>query len=179
MRACGVEAAIGFGSLVCRIGPDERRDVVAFCGPHNMGLILPNGQAGFHCWLRYPDWIFDPCVGDWRGLDPVAMEQMTFGQSLDAPVWTVELPNYWLKRSAEVEAVWRPVGTPGLGEAWYAPFFGDPDVMRRRVRDVHEDIGPEVASAIEMLAVMAGFDRPSGEPTVYPLKFRSRVVRQQ
>ena len=51
VRANGIDCSIGFGGLVLRVGPDERRDTVAFCGPGNLGMT---GTNGFHCWGPLP-----------------------------------------------------------------------------------------------------------------------------
>jgi hypothetical protein len=146
----GADVRIGFGGLVARVGPDERRDVVAFCGPRNMGAIHgPSGYAAFHCWLRYTDqnreWIFDASLSEWPSLDAVRTEREVFGAALPPIQWTVTLPRYWLKPAAELELTWRMDGTPKLGKAWYGPFSGDADVVMQRIRTVHEDVGPQIA----------------------------------
>lgn len=51
-------------TLVCRVGPVPRSDVVAFCGPANAGF----GQL-FHAWAEVDDYLLDFSVGDWRRLD--------------------------------------------------------------------------------------------------------------
>ena len=55
---------------------------------------MSSGLIGFHCWLRYQDWIFDHSGGDLRGLDAVASQQIAFGKLLSPMHWTVTLPPY-------------------------------------------------------------------------------------
>jgi hypothetical protein len=181
-RAAGVDVSIGFGGMVARVGPDARRDVVAFCGPHNMGVVFPGDHAGFHCWLRYRDWIFDSSVGEWSRLDSAEterIEQEVFGQALPPTRWTVSFPNYWFKPASELELAWRPEGTPELGAAWYGPFLGDPDAIMWRVRQVHEDAGQEIANGLAKIfnAYCEQHDIPRQHgDRVYPLKFRAVSV---
>jgi hypothetical protein len=180
-RMGGVDVSIGFGGLVARVGPDERRDVVAFCGPHNMGVIhRPTGHAAFHCWLRYQDWIFDASLSEWPTLDAVRSEQETFGTTLPPVQWTIMLPRYWLKPAAELELAWRADGTPELGKAWYGPFFGDGDVIMQRIRDAHEDVGQQIAAGLARIC--NAFCEQHGYPNrfngqVYPLKFWAMTMR--
>jgi hypothetical protein len=178
-RACDIDVTVGFGGLVARVGPDEKRDVVAFCGPYNMGFILPNGYAAFHCWIRYQDWSSIPVSASGTPPTAVACEQQTLGTALAPVQWTVTLPSYWLKPAAELELVWRPEGTPALGEAWYVPFRGDPEVIMRRIRSVHEDVGRQIAGGLSRIfnayCDQHGIDRQR-EDRVYPLEFRVRVA---
>jgi hypothetical protein len=116
LQNCNVDANLHIGSLLCRVGPDDHRDVVAFCGPGNAGY-----GHGFHAWLGVGDDIIDFSVGEWRGLDPVAHEIAMGMNPMDPVQWTVTLPNYWRKPRAEVVDPWRSVGTPELGEAGTAP----------------------------------------------------------
>jgi hypothetical protein len=179
--ASNVDVTIGFGGLLARVGPDPQRDVVAFCGPHNMGFILPNGHAAFHCWLRYQDWIFDASLDEWPHLDSVGTELVTFGEALPPIQWTTTLPHYWLKPAAEVELAWRPQGTPAIGEAWYGPFHGDGEIIMQRIRSVHADVGRQIASGLAHIC--NAFCEQHGYPNrfdgrVCPLRFRALTVRQ-
>ena len=84
LQNCNVDASLHIGSLLCRVGPDERRDTITFCGPGNAGR-----DEGFHAWIEVGDHILDFSVGDWRGLDPVANE-IAAGLTPGEPVqWTV------------------------------------------------------------------------------------------
>jgi hypothetical protein len=178
--ACKLDASIGFGALLCRIDPDEMRDVVAFCGPCNVGFINPNGESGYHCWLRHEDWIFDASVGEWHGLDPVKSEITVLGRaSFGPPQWTITLPDYWLKNAREAEQAWRPEGTPALGEAWYGPMLGDPNIVMNRLREVHEDVGKNIAACLTQ--IFNNYCRQHGighvrDDEVYPLKFRTATA---
>jgi hypothetical protein len=182
IRANSIDCSIGIGSLLCRIGPDERRDVVAFCGPDNMGTILPNGDVAFHCWVRYRDWVFDSSVGSWKSIDAVACELLASVQvPLLPPRWTIELPGYWLKAADEVELAWRPRGTPELGKAWYGPFFGDHEEVIQRIKMMHEDVGATIAKGLSAIfndyCQRKGIARRHDPDRIYPLKFRTMTLR--
>jgi hypothetical protein len=182
-RMGGVDVTIGFGGLIARVGPDPYRDVIAFCGPRHMGCIAPNGHTAFHCWLRYRDqeeWIFDASVGEWSTLDAVRIEQEAFGTALPPPQWTIALPDHWLKPAAELELSWRMEGTPPLGEAWYGPFYGDADIVMQRIRDVHEDVGQQIAAGLARIC--NAFAERHGYPNrfnghIYPLRFWAMTVQ--
>jgi hypothetical protein len=178
IHACGVDVFFGFGSLVARIGPDEERDVVAFCGPHNAGCVLPNGYAAFHCWIKYQDWIFDPSLSEWKNLNTPATELAAFGYMLPPPQWTIDLPRYWLKPAAELELPWQSTGTPALGQAWYGPFCGDPEIITQRIRRAHSEFGPHIVSALATACDQQGAPRFDGDP-LYPLKFQARVAKKR
>jgi hypothetical protein len=49
-----IPCRIALGGLVYRIGPDPVRDVVAFCGPGNVGCMRGPVLAG-HTWLEVGD----------------------------------------------------------------------------------------------------------------------------
>jgi hypothetical protein len=154
-RASGIDAEIGVGGLLVRIGPDPMRDMVAFCNINNAGGMRPTGMAGFHCWLRCGDWIFDPNVGDWKRLDPVATEAAVgMPTTLGDAQWAIDLPRYWLKCACEVEAPWELRGTPELGRAWYTHLFGPREhvaEMAARICRTHEDIGVEIPRGVDHL----------------------------
>ena len=159
MCRVGIDASLHVGSLLCRVGHDEYRDVVAFCGPGNAGF----GQ-GFHAWIEVGDDISDFSVGDWRGLDPVAIER-AMGLTPGEPVqWTVTLPSYWRKPRRSVVDPWWPVGTPALGQAWYGPYDDDPFPMGERVHRVVDAFGAQIAEAVEKVqarfAEQQGLERP-------------------
>jgi hypothetical protein len=129
--------------------------------------------------VRHKNWIFDATVGEWQRLDPVKSEIAVLGRApLGPPQWTVTLPSYWLKDSVEVEQAWRPHGTPALGEAWYGPMQGDPNIVMDRIRHAHEDAGKNIAACLAQIfndyCRRHDIDRVRDD-VVYPLKFRFRV----
>jgi hypothetical protein len=91
LRSCGINVAIGLGSVVCRVGPDPRRDVVAWCGRLNRGELL-NGCFAGHCWLYHGNHIYDPTVGSLRDLEPDTLEIAISGKLLGAVQWDITLP---------------------------------------------------------------------------------------
>jgi hypothetical protein len=182
IRANGVNAAIGIGSLLARVGPHPGRDVVCFSNGRHMGEILPDGSAVFHCWVRHHDWIFDSSLRDWQRIVREGDEVMLPGMTPLPPVqWAVELPRYWFKHSRELEMQWRPTGTPELGQAWYGPWFGDPEEIMRRIRMAHEDAGPQIANGLALIfndyCARKGIPRQHDD-RIFPLKFEALAVRQ-
>jgi hypothetical protein len=183
VRVSNVQARIGIGGLIARVGPDPWRDVVAFCGPGNVGGMEPHsGVPVFHCWLCYENWIFDPSVGEWRDLDPVACELAAFGKALPVVQWDITLPSYWLKPTAEVEGAWRPHGAPELGKAWYGPFCGNPAALIKAFAATHRECGQQIADTIarnwNAYAESHSFDVTPQDDTVYPLQFRIRCAKR-
>ena len=188
IRSCNIDVEIALGSMLCRVGPDPQRDVVAFCGPMNKGQIYNNQFAG-HCWLYHADMIYDPSVGSWRDLDAVKTEMQAFGHSLGVVQWDVTLPSHWFKPVTDLERPWRPIGTPEIGKAWYGPFVYDiadtvADTaniveMVRRFSSLQEDIGQQIVTGISN--IKREFGRYHGIPyeeednTVHPLQFKIRV----
>jgi hypothetical protein len=182
IRSSGLDASIAIGSALIRVGPHPKYDTVAWCGRNNVGEIF-HGVPLFHCWIRYQDLIFDPTVGTWRGVDECALERQMSGMpgfgEVGPPVrWDIDdLPSYWLRPAAELEGPWRLNGTPEPGVAWYGPFRGDAEIAKRRLQDIHKQVGHEIATGIESLkssfAAKHGHDYRRDD-TVYPLRFSIR-----
>src|SRR5262245_46348702 len=61
----GIAATLALGGMIYRAGPDEYRDVMAFCGPGNAGTKLPGGLLG-HYFIISGDDIVDFSPGDWK-----------------------------------------------------------------------------------------------------------------
>ena len=116
---------------------------------------------------------------DWHRGDPVANELTAHGRALPPPQWSVELPNYWFKHREELELTWCPQGTPELGQAWYGPWFGDPEPMMTRIRNAHEDAGPPICSQIARIC--DDYCERRGIPSqhddrLYPIEFEVMTV---
>jgi hypothetical protein len=81
---------------------------------------------------------------------------------------------------AEVGLAWRPRGTPALGEVWYGPMFGDANIVMNRIRELHEDVGREIAAGLARMfndyCRRHGIERERDD-TVYPLKFLALAMR--
>jgi hypothetical protein len=114
-----LSAALKFGGMVYRAGPDEERDVIAFCGRNNLGWSLRGQGVLGHYFLTYGDDIVDFSVGDWKSTDCVGAELEVFGKALGDIVWTAPpLPEFFWQSKASL----KPDGkkfTPELGRAWY------------------------------------------------------------
>jgi hypothetical protein len=126
LKDLGISAVIVLGGMVYRTGPDEVRDVVAFCGPRNSGITI-NGHFLGHYWVQVNDDIVDFSVGDWRvdttGSTGIADYYPPGAPKLDPIQWTVTaVPDFfWAHRSSFSG----PGTTPELGKAWYTGFVGD------------------------------------------------------
>ena len=67
LRLLGIPATLTLGGMVYRVGPDPRRDVVAFCGPGNVGQFISGQGILGHYWIESGSDVIDFSVGDWRG----------------------------------------------------------------------------------------------------------------
>ncbi|MET4034930.1 MULTISPECIES: hypothetical protein [unclassified Bradyrhizobium] len=176
LKSCGIDGSLHIGSLVCRVGPDERRDVVAFCGPQNAGY-----GRGYHAWIEIADDIIDFSVGDWSRADPTDAER-SLGLDPWGPVqWTVTLPSYWCKPRDTLVDPWRPVGTPALGEAWYGPYDDDAMAMYARVREALDHFGPQIADAIDTIQARYAAEHGLQAPTdkVEPLGWITPIIESR
>jgi len=114
------------GGMVYRAGPDEYRDVVAFCGPGNVGTIktAEHHMLG-HYFVVSGDDIIDFSVGDWKETITAGKmsEVMVPGvDPLGAIQWTAPpLPEFFWAPRARFEPV-PEMRTPELGQAWYTGF---------------------------------------------------------
>jgi hypothetical protein len=148
LRLAGVEAQRCIGGMIYRAGPDERSDVVAFCGPGNVGRFK-DGMFMGHMWLRAGDALIDFSSGDWRG------EVEAFGPLIDdgyaklGPIqWTADPPAFFwgLWDSFMPPRINGTVWTPELGRAAYTGFHGTAEERRKL-----DDISPEMKPMIELL----------------------------
>jgi hypothetical protein len=157
------------GGMVYRAGPDERRDVLAFCGPGNQGATVKGHFLG-HYWIVDGNDFIDFSVGDWKENAKMcgeewfrAAEQQLCGESLDALQWTApDLPDFFWTHKDNVTVSWDVncrQGTPSLGKAWYAGFCGDSETAKRfanLLRDVAPTMKryvPHIRKAIEHYAL--------------------------
>jgi hypothetical protein len=65
MRTLDIPATYALGGMIYRAGPDERADVVPFCGEGNVGRRGSRGILA-HYFIVSGDNIVDFSVGDWR-----------------------------------------------------------------------------------------------------------------
>jgi hypothetical protein len=120
-----IPAQPALGGLIYRVGPDEHRDVVAFCGPGNVGTLMEGGLLG-HWFIVSGDDIVDFSVGDWTDLSGIS-EFMTGQPALGPIQWTISPPNFFWDHRNQFRRI-PPAFTPELGRAWYTGFDGEPDI---------------------------------------------------
>lgn len=115
----GVDMTVG--SLLYRAGYDPSRDVCAFHGPGNVGVIDPNGYFLGHVWLEMWGEIIDFTCGDWNSV--TAADADVWETGFGEIEWVKPPPQFvWANKSL---FDWQPIGAPKLGECWYGPFWGD------------------------------------------------------
>jgi hypothetical protein len=157
LQRLGFDASISIGGLVYRVGPDPRRDVIAFGGRYNAGLMV-NGYPLFHTWNEVDADLIDFSVGDWRTFasapDTWMMEQQIFGETLGPLQWRIpEPPAFWWRPIRNVrDDVWNVGGTPELGRVWYGPITQDAaEVVAQQFFAVHAELKDELGPVIEMM----------------------------
>jgi hypothetical protein len=154
----GIESRICIGSMLHRAGPDPWRDVVAFCGPGNVGCISPGGGFQGHVWLQTDNDRIDFTLVDWRDASGIEEDGILSGdadyglkianEQMGAIQWTApSLPDYF----------WQPIAsfpkwkqwtsgskgdvTPSLGEVWYGGFRGSQtQEANRRFQNITRDL---------------------------------------
>src|SRR5580704_9235439 len=129
----GLPVQIAAGGLLYRAGPDPSRDVVAFCGPGNLGYSDPQHGIVGHYWLTIGDQIIDFTPGDWPLLECGDMCFDETDAALGEIQWEVYPPDfYWVSRY-EVAGTYGVAGTyaetldrctPALGKVWYTGWRG-------------------------------------------------------
>jgi hypothetical protein len=123
--ALNVDVTPAVGGMIFRAGPDQYRDVVAWCGAGNLASRTPTGGVLAHYYLTGGNDIVDFSVGDWK-TDSVNLPDACFGKTVDlGPVrWGVELPDYfWGNRSSFERDT--DAKTPAIGRAWYGGCTGE------------------------------------------------------
>jgi hypothetical protein len=142
-----IAAKIALGGMIYRTGPDERRDVVAFCGENNTGVKTALGLGG-HYFLISGDNIVDFSVGDWKADSAHAPEhEHLMGLAPTEPAhWEIEPPDFfWAERSAFTPR--DGTFTPELGRAWYTGWSGEPPDFDR----LFDDFEPTLKSVTKHL----------------------------
>jgi hypothetical protein len=125
----GLPVSIAAGGLLYRAGSDPTRDVVAFCGPGNLGYFDPQHGVVGHYWITIGDQIIDFTPGDWPQLKCGDLCFDETDAALGDIQWEVYPPDfYWISRHA-VAAYPRPnetidTCTPALGKVWYTGWRG-------------------------------------------------------
>lgn len=145
LEIIGLPAKMEIGSMVYRCGPDPERDVVAFCGPGNMGMIAPDGYFIGHIYVQSDTDLIDFSVGSWREesdkMEGVCVaDRRPDGTSPGPAQWTAPpLPDFiWADRATE-KAKWRKGGTPELGEWWFGPTNGPLPAITPPILETVED----------------------------------------
>jgi len=118
----GIPATLTLGGMVYRAGPDPHRDVVAFCGPGNVGQFVSGQGILGHYWIESGSDVIDFSVGDWRG-DMTPDLSLEPDDQLGPIQWAVDPPDFlWLAR---VDLGPTPGQyAPELGKAYYTGWRG-------------------------------------------------------
>jgi hypothetical protein len=122
----GILPRITLGGLVYRVGPDQRRDVVAFCGVGNGGAIV-NGVFAAHYFLTTDAGeIIDFSVGDWKDDIHLNSAVLPEAEARLGPIqWSIDPPDFHWDVASKFQRSANSGHTPELGRAWYTGFSGD------------------------------------------------------
>jgi hypothetical protein len=131
LKRLGFVPRVELGSVLYRAGPDTRRDTQSYAGPNNMGCIVPDYGFVGHAWLRlgadlvdFSDWVRMAEVG-YIALVEMADAGHDIAQAelaLGRVQFDVIPPDYLWQLAAPLQAAWRPISSPEIGEFWYGPF---------------------------------------------------------
>ena len=135
LHQLGWEPDVTIGGLLYRAGPDPLRDIVAFCGPNNHGMMLGGRFLG-HLWLKVHGATVDFTPLDWRRLYRPR-------GGLGSVVWQYAPPSL-IWAAADVFG-WQSQGAPEPGQLWYCPWTGDYPPLycdHRRFTDVADKFAP-------------------------------------
>jgi hypothetical protein len=115
----GMNPRTVMGSMIFRVGQDEKLDTVAFSGPGNVAVV----PGLFHVWLEVGGDIVDFSCGDWREdaslVEALSRRTETSEAGLRPINWEINPSEYIWQPSEELTSPWKPQGTPKLGEMWY------------------------------------------------------------
>jgi hypothetical protein len=149
----GFEAELTAGSLLFRAGFDPTRDVCAFHGPNNTGIVDRNGFLLGHIWLEMDGEIIDFTSGDWDAITAADADIEPTG--LGEVVWVRSPPEFvWANKTL---FKWKPVGAPELGECWYGPFSSEISIPPNDL--IAEAIAATEVTMRENLTTLNLFDR--------------------
>jgi hypothetical protein len=180
---CWLRAAIGYktltnlgwsprvelGGVLFRVGPDPRRDVVAFCGRGNYGYAVEGGMLG-HVWLRLDEDLIDFSCKDWPRLYKPDDE-------LGPVQWQVQPPSViWADR--DLFSDWQREGTPDLGKVWFCPWRGPPPALFSdfdRFLAPAETFGDIIASNIARLCLAERVSDYRKDPAGYSARWHHRM----
>jgi hypothetical protein len=135
----GIEAQRCVGGMVYRAGHDERRDVMAFVGPSNVGCFHKGYFKG-HMWLKVGDTLVDFSPGRWKSEADI-LDHVIDDGGLGPIDWVAEPPKYFW---GPWDSFMAPAGvagtfwTPPLGRAVYSGFFGS-EAERRSLNDLPDE----------------------------------------
>lgn len=149
LKLAGIEAHRCIGGMIYRAGPNESSDVLAFCGPGNVGRFKDGNFMG-HMWVRAGDALIDFSPGDWRNMVDAFGPLIDDGFEKLGPIrWTADPPAFFwgpwdgfMPPSGIDGTTW----APELGRAAYTGFHGTAEERRRL-----DDVSPEMKPMIEML----------------------------
>jgi len=133
LRTLNIPAELMIGAMIYRAGPDERRDVIAFCGPHNQAYLrgidadlergirnipgIDNGGFLGHVWIKSRNSLVDFSPSDWPALAEVFQDM----DGLGAIEWQAKPPAFYWQSWESLTEPWRPTGSPEIGRVWYKP----------------------------------------------------------
>jgi hypothetical protein len=121
-RRLGIVAPLVVGGLLYRAGPDDARDVIAFCGPDGRLALRPDGCLG-HWWLQVGDLVLDFTPPDW-------VRESAGHVRFDVP----PPPYVWTRRGSGIVLPSAP-GSPPLGGAFYRREAPQPAAARVAVAE--------------------------------------------
>jgi hypothetical protein len=111
----GWQPEVQLGGMLYRAGPDPYRDVVAFCGYRNKGMLW-HGQLLGHVWFKLDGNEIDFSCAEWPRLY-VPRDSMGPVQWQRRPPTVIWAPEDCFG--------WREEGAPELGEVWFCPWEGE------------------------------------------------------
>lgn len=154
--AAGIDAQRVVGGMIYRAGHDERRDVMAFVGPGNVGCFHEGFFKG-HMWLEVGDTWVDFSPASWKS-EAIILDHV-IDDGLGPIDWVAEPPQYfWGPRRSFMP----PAGiagmywTPPLGHVTYTGFSGSA-AERRRLDDENlpDEFAPMLKIAMRQQVEMA------------------------
>jgi hypothetical protein len=173
-----IPAKPALGGMVYRTGPDERCDVVAFCGEGNLGRKSPRGILAHYFLVSGQD-IIDFSVGDWKGNSLTVPDVVVPGQAPLPPIcWTTTAPDFFWAHHSNFTPD-RSAFTPELGRAWYTGFADDPPDLIAMMDDSMPQIKtvmPHIARGIEHYALRERLFAVRNGHTAVRLSQLARIV---